>query len=195
MPPPSPAREAGVMAVILAFLDFQRDRRRERRHASPLNAPDQPDAPPPPAGPMLGTAPDAWGQSAPALDPRLVLHVLLSFLAYLFGTLVSLPLLLVPSRTVRYHALQSIGIDVLTFLWLIAGVVVGTFYVLVRFGGESSEPLPGNDPYVNVIVFGFFVVELLPRFYCLIQVVRRRPARVPLVWRLAASIAGRTARP
>jgi hypothetical protein len=175
---------AGVAAVVFAYLEYRRDR--DEQPAPGVTAP----AP----QPMLEPAPNAWGRAAPAVDPRVALHVFLAIVAYVCGTLISLPLLLVPSRTVRYHALQSIGIDVLTILWTILGLVVGVIYVLIRFPG-STEPLPANDPLVTVVVFGIFVIELLPRFYCLIQVIRRAPARVPGVWRLAAAIAQRTERP
>lgn len=142
--------------------------------------------------PVLEAAPDAWGQPVPALNTGKALSDLLSIMAYLFGLLAALPLLAVRRRIIRYHALQSIGIDILTLGYLVAGTVVGVVWALIRYG---NDPIPNSDPVLNVFVVGIFVVELLPRFYCILQIVRDRPARVPWVWRMAATLASRAPRP
>jgi uncharacterized membrane protein len=141
-----------------------------------------------PQQPMLEAAPDAWGQPVPAIDTREAANDFLSILAYMLGLLGAVPLLLSQHRTVRYHALQSIGIDVLTLGYLVAGTIVGVTWSFIRYG---NDPIPNSDPVLNAFVGGIFVVELLPRFYCVLQVLRNRPARVPWVWRMAATLAAR----
>lgn len=186
---------AAVVAVILTLVDRRRDRRRRESEAPPpaSAAPPPASAAPPvpvaqPQQPILEAAPDAWGQPVPAIDTREAANDFLSILAYVLGLLGAVPLLLSRRRTVRYHALQSIGIDVLTLGYLVAGTVVGVTWSFIRYG---SDPMPNNDPVLNAFVGGIFVVELLPRFYCVLQVLRNRPARVPGVWRMAATLAAR----
>jgi hypothetical protein len=186
---------AAVVAVILTLVDRRRDRRRRESEAPPpaSAAPLPASAAPPvpvaqPQQPMLEAAPDAWGQPVPAIDTREAANDFLSILAYVLGLLGAVPLLLSRHRTVRYHALQSIGIDVLTLGYLVAGTVVGVTWSFIRYG---SDPMPNNDPVLSAFVGGIFVVELLPRFYCVLQVLRNRPARVPWVWRMAATLAAR----
>jgi len=183
---------AAVVAVILTLIDRRRSR---RERELPPSVPAAPTVPPEPAHtpqPMLEATPDAWGQPVPALDTGKALSDLLSIVAYLFGLLAALPLLAVRRRVIRYHALQSIGIDILTFGYMVAGTVVGVTWGLIRYGGD---PFPSSDPVLTAFVAGIFVVELLPRFYCILQIVRERPARVPWVWRMAATLAGRAPRP
>jgi hypothetical protein len=50
---------------------------------------------------------------------------------------------------------------------------------------------PHHDSVHNVQVGGLIAVELLPRFYCAVRVAFGWPARIQLVWRLAASIVQR----
>lgn len=186
---------AAVVAVILTLVDRRRDRRRRESEAPPpaSAAPPPASAAPPvpvaqPQQPILEAAPDAWGQPVPAIDTREAANDFLSILAYVLGLLGAVRLLLSRRRTVRYHALQSIGIDVLTLGYLVAGTVVDVTWSFIRYG---SDPMPNNDPVLNAFVGGIFVVELLPRFYCVLQVLRNRPARVPGVWRMAATLAAR----
>lgn len=182
---------AAVVAVILTLIDR---RRSHRDHEAPPSASATPTVPEPARRPlpMLEAAPDAWGQPVPSLDTRKALSDLLSIMAYLFGLLAALPLLAIQRRGIRYHALQSIGIDLLTVGYLVAGTVVGVTWSFIRYG---ANPMPNSDPVLNAFVAGIFVVELLPRFYCILQIVRERPARVLWVWRMAATLAGRAPRP
>jgi uncharacterized membrane protein len=179
---------AAVVAVILTLVDRRRDRRRRESEAPPPASAAPPVPVAQPQQPILEAAPDAWGQPVPAIDTREAANDFLSILAYVLGLLGTVPLLLSRRRTVRYHALQSIGIDVLTLGYLVAGTVVGVTWSFIRYG---SDPMPNNDPVLNAFVGGIFVVELLPRFYCVLQVLRNRPARVPGVWRMAATLAAR----
>jgi uncharacterized membrane protein len=179
---------AAVVAVILTLVDRRRDRRRRESEAPPPASAAPPVPVAQPQQPILEAAPDAWGQPVPAIDTREAANDFLSILAYVLGLLGAVPLLLSRRRTVRYHALQSIGIDVLTLGYLVAGTVVGVTWSFIRYG---SDPMPNNDPVLNAFVGGIFVVELLPRFYCVLQVLRNRPARVPGVWRMAATLAAR----
>jgi hypothetical protein len=181
---------AAVVATILTLVDRRRARR-DRASSSPAAPPPVPVSTSAPQ-PMLEAAPYAWGQPVPALDTGKIVADLLAITAYVFGLLAALPLVLVRRRMVRYHALQSIGIDVLTVGYLLAGTVVGVGWGIVRYG---ADPIPTNDPVLTAFVAGIFVVELLPRFYCVLQILRDRPARVPLVWRLAATISARAPRP
>lgn len=176
---------AAVAAVGLSILDRQERRERAGR---PDAAPPVPQPPPPAPKVMLDAAPTAWGGPAPAVNTGRTVASFQGILAYLFGLLGAVPCLLVRRQDVRYHALQSIGIDVLAILYTIVFTVVGVTWQLAHNGGN---PLPSNDPVLNVGVAGFFLVELLPRFYCVLQILRVRPARVPLVWRYAATIAAR----
>jgi hypothetical protein len=184
---------AAVVAVILTLVDRRQDRRRRESEAPPPEAlPPASTAPPVPVAqpqqPMLEIAPDAWGQPVPAIDTREAANDFLSILAYVLGLLGALPLLLSRQRTVRYHALQSIGIDVLTLGYLVAGTIVGVTWSFIRYG---TDPMPNSDPVLNAFVGGIFIVELLPRFYCVLQILRNRPARIPWVWRMAATLAAR----
>jgi uncharacterized membrane protein len=179
---------AAVVAVILTLVDRRRDRRRRESEAPPPASAAPPVPVAQPQQPILEAAPDAWGQPVPAIDTREAANDFLSILAYVLGLLGAVPLLLSRRRTVRYHALQSIGIDVLTLGYLVAGTVVGVTWSFIRYG---SDPMPNNDPVLNAFVGGIFLVELLPRFYCVLQVLRNRPARVPWVWRMAATLAAR----
>ncbi|HEY3200261.1 MAG TPA: hypothetical protein VGK55_06945 [Actinomycetes bacterium] len=71
-------------------------------------------------------------------------------------------------------------------LYLVAVTVVGVTYSLVRYG---EEPIPNSDPVLNAAVAGLFLVEMLPRFYCVVQILRVKPARIPMIWRVAATLA------
>jgi hypothetical protein len=179
---------AAVVAVILTLVDRRRDRHRRESEAPPPASAASPVPVAQPQQPMLEAAPDAWGQPVPAIDTREAANDFLSILAYMLGLLGAVPLLLSQHRTVRYHALQSIGIDVLTLGYLVAGTIVGVTWSFIRYG---NDPIPNSDPVLNAFVGGIFVVELLPRFYCVLQVLRNRPARVPWVWRMAATLAAR----
>jgi uncharacterized membrane protein len=201
---------AAVVAVIISILDRQERRRRRQKLVPPAPPQTSPEpfrrpapGPMPPAtppqtdpqpfpgslpGPMLEPAPTAWGAPVPPVDTRHLAIGIQGVLAYLLGIIGGLVFLFSRHREVRYHALQSIGIDVLTVLYLVAVTVVGVTYSLVRYG---EEPIPNSDPVLNAAVAGLFLVEMLPRFYCVVQILRVKPARIPLIWRVAATLAAR----
>jgi uncharacterized membrane protein len=184
------ASVATVATAILTIIDRRRARR-DRKQGRPPE-PLVPTVAEREQLTMLEAAPSAWGQPVPALDTGKALTDLICIAAYLFGLLAALPLLFVRRRVVRYHALQSLGIDLLTVGYLVAGTVLGVTWAFIRYG---ADPIPADDPVLTAFVAGIFVVEILPRLFCMVQILRERPARVPFVWRMAATIAGRAPRP
>jgi hypothetical protein len=188
---------AAVVAVIVSILDLaERQRRRQTGREQTTTTPERPTAPPrvtvtSTASPPTPTGPPstAWGAPPPPVDLGKVAAGVQGIAAYVFGFVGAVAVIAASRRAeARYHAWQSLGIDALLLGYLLVATIVGVAYSAARYG---AEPMPETDPVLNAAVAGIFLVELGPRFYCVLQILRVKPARVPLVWRLSATLAQR----
>ena len=141
---------------------------------------------PPPTRPRpKGSVVSATDVAGPGVDPEALAVAWRGVLVYLFGFVGGLIGLLSRRRAVRFHAVQSLGIDVATLLWILAYAVLGAIYMAIRY--PDLQVLPNDDPLLVTAVFGVFGLELLLRLWCIVQVVRGKQARLPVLSRLAVT--------
>ena len=140
--------------------------------------------PPTPPRPMESVV-SATDVAGPGVDPEALAVAWRSVLVYLFGFVGGLIGLFSRRRAVRFHAIQSLGIDVVTLLWILAYALLGAIYMAIRY--PDLQVLPNDDPLVLITLFGLFGLELLSRLWCIVQVVRGKQARLPVLSRLAVT--------
>jgi uncharacterized membrane protein len=141
--------------------------------SSPPPLPWQPSTPPP-----VSVTGDGHGEP---LHGR-------SVLAYFMPFFTSLLLLFSRSREIRFHAVQCALIDLLTMVYIVAGMIPMMIYSSIRYG---SDEIPSDDVPFNVFMVSFMVLPLVLRIYCLVELARKGTVRVKFLGALANRVAGR----
>lgn len=129
----------------------------------------------------------------PPWDPEVIGVAWRSALAYLLGFVGGLIWRRNRRRDVRFHATQSILIDVVALIYLPISLVGIVIYVAVRYPGAAAK-IPATDVVMWTWVLTSMVVP--PALHVLLAVLAlmgRRP-RVPLLWRIAATVTASVAR-
>jgi uncharacterized membrane protein len=109
-------------------------------------------------------------------------------LAYFMPFFTSLLLLFSRSREIRFHAVQCALIDLLTMVYIVAGMIPIMIYSSIRYG---SDEIPSDDVPFNVFMVSFMVLPLVLRIYCLVELARKGTVRVKFLGALANRVAGR----
>ncbi|MEV4082117.1 hypothetical protein ACGFJC_28020 [Nonomuraea fuscirosea] len=176
---------AGIVQTVVVIIE----RRERKRRESQTTAPDG-------EGGGVGSQVAAPRRDAEAFDieapwnPDVVSSSWRSALAYLLGFVGGLIFRRDHRRRVRFHAVQSILIDIVAVVYLVISLVLVGVYTSIRYQGAA---IPSDD----VVMWTWALSSLLgpPALHLLLTVLALtgRSPRIPLLWKVAASVTARPA--
>jgi len=130
-------------------------------------------------------------EGRPPFDPQDFRASSRSSLAYLFGFIGALIYWKSPSAKVRFHAAQSLWIDILAVIYAVIAMILTVVYLAVRFPGPAPHQIPAGDPVMWTWVLTVLLGPPIVHITFAILAIRGRDPRVPLVWKIAATVTAR----
>jgi uncharacterized membrane protein len=128
-------------------------------------------------------------QPAP-IDPDKFAIAWRSSIAYLFGAVGALMFWRSPRREVRFHAVQSLWIDILAITYFFVAFVLTLIYTLIRYS-QAGSTIPADDPILSILIYSTtFGPPITHLAFAIISITGRHP-RLPLIWRIAATVNAR----
>ncbi|MEV5888273.1 hypothetical protein [Nonomuraea fuscirosea] len=176
---------AGIVQTVVVIIERAERKRREPQATAPDGedggVSSQAAAPRRDAGAFDIEAP--W-------NPDVVNSSWRSALAYLLGFVGGLIFRRDHRPRVRFHAVQSILIDIVAVVYLVVSLVLVGVYTSIRYQGAG---IPSDD----VVMWTWALASLLglPALHLLLTVLALtgRSPRIPLLWKVAASVTARPA--
>ncbi|GIH71805.1 hypothetical protein [Sphaerimonospora thailandensis] len=186
---------AGVVQAVVELIERSERRRRRREGGAGLGGPDAERFESPGVGGGLGTDASNVGYvtpfgAAPPLDPEVLSTSWHSCLAYLFGLVGALIFRRDPRPKVRFHAAQSLLLDVVSLGYLTVGLVAWVLYSAVRYPGPDAE-IPPNDAVTWVWVLTSLTGPPVAHLVLALLALMGRHPRIPVLWKVAATISAR----
>lgn len=113
-----------------------------------------------------------------------------SGLAYLFGFIGTILFWKNPSERVRFHAIQSLWIDICVVLYFLASLILTVIYVAIFYPNQSPE-ISSNDPVTLAWALTVLLGPPLIHITLAIFAMSGQNPRMPLIWKIAATVAAR----
>jgi uncharacterized membrane protein len=114
-----------------------------------------------------------------------------SSLAYLFGFIGALIYWKNASAKVRFHAAQSLWIDILAVIYAVIAMILTIIYLAISFPGPGPTQIPPGDPVMWAWILTTLVgPPIIHITFAILAIVGRDP-RIPLVWKIAATVTAR----
>ncbi|TYB70149.1 hypothetical protein FXF51_03475 [Nonomuraea sp. PA05] len=176
---------AGIVQTVVVIIERAERKRREARTATSERRRDSV------SGRAVSRRKNAASPIEPPWNPDLVGSSWRSALAYLLGFVGGLIFRRDQRPDVRFHAVQSILIDIVAVVSFLVTLVLAGVYASTRYQGASAESLSDD-----VVMWTWALASILgpPALHLLLTVLTLtgRSPRVPLLWKVAATV---TARP
>jgi uncharacterized membrane protein len=141
-------------------------------------------------GSIATTEPETRNQERPDLDERIQGGSSSYIAAYLLPFFTSLALAFHKKKSVRFHAFQSTLSDAFSIALFIAESILIAIYSSIRYG---SNPVPQDDPILNIFVATIILIPLSLRTFCIVQLMRHKHPRLWLIGRISKRFAYRKA--
>jgi hypothetical protein len=109
-----------------------------------------------------------------------------SSLAYLIGFVAALIFRKNPSAKVRFHAIQSLWIDILSISYFILGFVFFVIYIIFRY--PDDQQIPDSDAVGWTYLLTSLLSPPIIHIVFAILVITDWNPRIPLVWKIAATV-------
>ncbi|MGW5262330.1 hypothetical protein ACWEQG_15245 [Microbispora sp. NPDC004025] len=172
---------AGIVQTIVVIIERAERRRREPASAGSAGHPTRVTEEPAPQRPLATSPAD------PPWNPEIVGAAWRSALAYLLGFAGGLIFRRNRRPDVRFHAMQSILIDLVAVIYFPISLIAAGIYASIRYPGPNAH-IPSADvvmwTWAATSVFGPPALHLL---LAVLTLIGRRP-RIPLLWKVAATV-------
>lgn len=175
---------AGIVQTVVVIIERAE---RKRQELQTTTSDDRSSGAGDQAAPRVDSA--AFSIEAP-WNPDLVSSSWRSALAYLLGFVGGLIFRRDHRPQVRFHAVQSILIDIVAVVYFVVSLVLVGVYGSIRYQGAE---IPSSD----VVMWTWALASLLgpPALHLLLTILALtgRNPRIPLLWKVAASVTARPA--
>jgi len=128
--------------------------------------------------------------SLPPFDPDSFAANSRSGLAYFFGFIGAFIYRKSPSEKVRFHAAQSLWIDILAVVYFVVAMILISIYIAIRYPGTGHQ-IPSGDPVMWAWTLTSLVGPPVIHITLAVLAMTGRNPRIPLVWKIAATMSAR----
>ncbi|GAA2207724.1 hypothetical protein GCM10009850_031820 [Nonomuraea monospora] len=177
---------AGIVQTVVVIIERAERKRRELQTATSERTRDSV------SGRTVLRRKDAASHIEPPWNPDLVGSSWRSALAYLLGFVGGLIFRRDQRPDVRFHAVQSILIDIVAVVSFLVTLVLVGVYASIRYQGTQAE-IPSDD----LVMWTWALASMLgpPALHLLLTILTLtgRSPRVPLLWKVAATVTARPA--